>query len=123
LDLPHDVKFDEFYIEPDPEEEERVFNKLNPSGEDFIFVHDASSVIKRDLNHRKDLIIVGNDTSENIFHFVKIIKEAKEIHLIESSFKSIVDHLPTDGKLFFHDFFGAHPFGKTKKEWEVVNES
>ena len=30
--------------------------------------------------------------------------KAKEIHLIESSFKSIVEHFPTEGKLFFHDF-------------------
>lgn len=122
LNLPLNVKFDDFYIESDTEEEDRVFNKLNPSGEDFIFVHDESSEGKVDLNHRNDMIVVGNDVTENVFHFRKLIKEAKEIHLIESSFKSIVEHFPTEGDLFFHDF-GGHPLGKTKKNWEVIKHA
>ena len=119
LNLPLDVKFDEFYIESDTEEENRVFNKLNPSGENFIFVHNESSEGRVDLNHRDDIIVVGNDVTENVFHFSKVIREAKEIHLIESSFKSIVEHFPTKGELFFHEF-GGHPLGKTKKNWKVV---
>ena len=116
--IPPTVKDEYFYVEPDPEEEDRVYNKLNPNNEDFIFVHDESSVGKHKLDHRKDLLIVGNDSTENVFHFAKLINEAKEIHLIESCFKSIVEHLPTTGDLFFHDF-GGHPLGKTKKEWKV----
>jgi len=49
-----------------------------------------------------------------------ILKEAKEIHVMESSFKSVIEHLPSCDKIYFHDFRG-HPLGKTKKNWQIVN--
>ena len=109
----------------DVKEEERVFNKLNPENEDFIFVHDESSSGKVDLKIDTNLKIIKNDITENIFHFAKVLKEAKEIHLMESSFKSMAEHFPTDGELYFHDNRAEsvlkHPIGKLFKEWKVLN--
>ena len=121
LDIPLSVKDEYFYIKPDPEEEERVFQKLNPNKEEFIFVHDDPSrgfTIEMEEKY-SDIHQVKNDMSENIFHFAKILKEAKEIHVMESSFKSVIEHLPSCDKIYFHDFRG-HPLGKTKKNWEIV---
>ena len=47
------------------------------------------------------------------------LNKAKEIHVMESAFKSMVEHFPTEGKLVFHNN-REHPLGKTKKDWEVI---
>jgi len=119
FNFPYEIKIDYFKVDGDKEEEDRVFNKLNPDNEDFIFVHDESSTGEFDLNIETDLKIIRNNPSENIFYFLRILKEAKEIHLIESSFKSMVEHFPTTGELYFHDN-GEHPLGKHFKDWKIL---
>jgi len=125
FNIPSEIKYSHFRCESDEKEEERVFNKLNPENEDFIFVHDESSSGKVDLKIDTNLKIIKNDITENIFHFAKVLKEAKEIHLMESSFKSMAEHFPTDGELYFHDNRAEsvlkHPIGKLFKEWKVLN--
>ena len=119
LNIPHETKDDYFRVDVDEKEEQRVFEKLNPNDEDYIFVHDEPSTGKMDLEIKSNLKIIRNDISENIFHFTKILREAKEIHLVESSFKSMVEHFPTTGKLYFHEK-KEHPLGKHFKEWEIL---
>ena len=111
LNLPHEIKYEYFHIESDEEEEDRVYNKLNPDNEDFIFVHEESSMGVFPFNLDTDMKIIRNDVEENIFHFTKILNKAKEIHVMESAFKSMVEH--------FHNN-REHPLGKTKKDWEVI---
>jgi hypothetical protein len=118
LGIDLDIKQDFFYVEPDDDEEKRVFDKLNPTGEDYVFVHDDPAR-GFSIDIENNLKIIRNDISENIFNFAKIIEKAKEIHLMESSFKSMVEHYPTKGKLFFHDF-REHPLGKHEKDWTVI---
>ena len=119
LNLPYELKYNGFHVDPDEENENRVYNKLNPDNEDFIFVHEESSVGTFTLNFNTDMKIIRNDVDENIFHFTKILKKAKEIHVMESAYKSMVEHFPTEGKLFFHNV-REHPLGKTKKNWEII---
>ena len=69
-----------------------------------------------------DVHIIRNDITENIFHFCKLLEKAKEIHLMESAFKSLVEVLDTTDKIFFHNFReGASSFlGNTRKTWNEV---
>jgi len=120
LNMPHKIKIDYFKLKEDLHEENRVYNKLNPSNEEFIFVHDVSSVGKFSLNIESDLKMIKNDVSENVFHFTKILREAKEIHVIDSSFKCMLDMIPTTGKLHYHEI-KKYPLGNTFKDWEIVS--
>ena len=101
-----------------------VYNleKLNPLKEPFAFVHDDKErgfVIEPEHVDSK-LKIIKNDPTENVFHFAKIIEEAEEIHCMESVYKSLVDVLNPNGKLYFHDFRG-HPLGEEgEKKWKVI---
>jgi len=117
-----DEKRDSFQYHNDNEEEDRVFKKLNPDNKPYAFVHDdPSRGFEADTESvSPDLLIIKNDMSENMLDFSKIIQNADEVHCMESSFKSLVELLPTKGKLFFHDFRG-HPLGKSFKEWEIVH--
>ena len=113
---------DLFYYERDIENEERVLKKLNPFGEDYIFVHDDPSrgfVVNKE-HVRSDLKIIHNDISESVFDLIGVIQNATEVHCMESSLKSIVDMIPQKNKLFFHDFRG-HPLGRTFNEWTTIS--
>ena len=68
---PYEHRFNKFYFEREPEEEERVFNKLVPEGKEYVFVHDNPSkeyiidVNKIDPKYE----VIKNDITESIFHF------------------------------------------------------
>jgi hypothetical protein len=123
VQMPYEVRINYFHVERDPDEEERVLKKLNPSGEPFMFVHDDPArgfSVDRKYILNEDLKEVQNDISENAFHFLKVLEEAQEIHCMESSFKSLIDLYAQTDKLFYHDFRN-HPLGNyTNKKWEVI---
>lgn len=123
VNIPYNVRHEYFYLERDPKEEERVFNKLNPNNEPYIFVHeDVDRGFELDRKHFIDrsLHIVENDISENVFHFLKIIEEAEEIHCMESSFKTLIDIYAKQDKIFYHDFRNQ-PLGQNSLDtWKVI---
>ena len=122
LDLPLDLRYQLFYVEREIEAENQLFDKLT-NGEPYIFMHDdPSRGFTMDRSHflDKNLKVVENDSSQNIFHFIKIIEEAQEIHCMESSFKTLIDIYATQENLFFHDYRN-HPLGsQSNKNWKVV---
>ena len=121
--VPYEAKVNCFYIERDKKQEERVFLKLNPKNEPYIFVHDDPDrgyIIDYSLIINKNMKIIKNDKSENLFYFLKILENANEIHCMESSFKSLIEIYAKTEKLFFHDFRN-HPLGnKTNKKWRII---
>ena len=123
--IPTEDRWNQFYFKRDEAEEQRVFKKLNPTAEPYIFLHDDPDrgfIIDRDKVNPKGIKIIENDTSESIFHYVKIIKNAKEVHCMESSFKSLVELIRNSGDLYFHDFRG-HPLGNdsARAGWVIIN--
>ena len=124
MDIPYERRFDDFYYERDEDEEKRVYEKLNPDHEDYIFVHDdvnrGFEIPKEKLG---DMKIIRNDMEENLFNFGMILENAKEIHCMESAFRSLIETLDTTEKLFFHNFReGASGYlgNSTLKEWTEV---
>lgn len=88
--IPYIKKFENFYFERDYENENKVYDKLNPDNKQYIFVHDDESrgfTIKIDTNYK----IIRNDSSENIFHMLKIIENAEQIHCMSSSLLGMID--------------------------------
>tara|TARA_R110002020_G_scaffold238255_3_gene450716 strand:+ start:476 stop:1186 length:711 start_codon:yes stop_codon:yes gene_type:complete len=121
--LPLGLRYSGFYVEREIDAENTLFNKLT-EGEPYIFMHDdPSRGYVMDRSHFKDLDlrVVENDPEENIFHFLKIIEEAQEIHCMESSFKTLIDVYASQEDLFFHDFRN-HPLGKNSlSQWKTVS--
>ena len=87
---------------------------------DYIFIHDAYSNENPSMN--LDVIskgfpivkpIVG--LTNNIFDYIYLIKNAKEIHCVCSSFKNLIDSLSDiTCPLFFHKNRGSF---KDNKRW------
>lgn len=64
------------------------------------------------------------DKLKSILQYRIVIKWAKEIHVIDSSFLHLSEALPTTGKLFFHKYArdgGSLSNYKFRKQWEVLN--
>jgi len=106
------VRFNEFYIERDFQREENVYNELNPNNEKYIFVHDDSS---RGYSIDRSRLpteykIIENDMKYSVFDFMKIIENAEEIHMMQSSFKELVNsyRLPKP-KIFSHNYVRQYP--------------
>ena len=121
--IPYDIRQSYFYVERDLEAEKKLLQKLNPENLPFAFVHDDKDrgfTLDKSHIQNKELHIIENDTSENIFHFIGILEKAEEVHCMESSFKTLVDIYCDQEKLFFHDFRG-HPLGsQSNKNWKVI---
>lgn len=90
--LPWKYRNQKFYFERDYEQENRVLEKLNPSGEKFVFVHDDP---KRGfyIDLRSGYDIVKNDPTESFFNMLGVLEAAEEVHCMSSSFFCLIDCL------------------------------
>ncbi len=95
-------------------------NNVNPN--DYVLVHRDASNNTYELNiEGGNLIYIDKETDiyNNIFLYSKLIKDASEIHCINSSFVHLVDRIETSGKLIYHDVRGS--IIKLKKKWKIIN--
>jgi hypothetical protein len=88
------IKHEYFHIERDIDEENRVYQELildNNIG-DYIFIHekkDENILIDRNRIN-SDLPIIYADKKYKTFSLLKVIENAKECHIISSSFLSLL---------------------------------
>lgn len=106
-DLDFSVRFDEFYIEREIDKETEVFNRLNPNNEKYIFIHDDKSrgfkidESKIESTHKR----IYNDNSIPLFHYITLIENAEEVHVMQSSIKDLINSFKfTKPKFFLHEY-------------------
>ena len=82
-DINYDVLIDCFKFERDFELEENVYNNfIKEHGENYILVHESQ---ERPINPQSDFKVVSiGGITPNMFEFIKVLQNAKEIHLIDS---------------------------------------
>ena len=88
--VPWKFRNSKFYVKRDKEEEKRVFDKLNPSGEKYIFIHDDADR-GFNISVSSDIKIIRNDSSENVFNMMEVIERAEEVHCMSSSILCMID--------------------------------
>jgi len=99
--------------------------------EDYSVLHLEGSNVnfnKTDLKFKNlgDVVYIEKETDifKNIFYYLDILKNAKEIHCINSSFFCLVERVPTTGKLFFHNLKREHNVKNVTsfyKDWIFVD--
>lgn len=122
--VPWAYRNEKFFFQRDKKEEERVIEKLNPSREKFIFIHDDESRGFR-INVDSDYKIIKNDPSENIFNMLGILELAEEVHCMSSSFLCLIDCLDNKiniKKKFLHKSIRNVELGPNGllSKWEIV---
>jgi hypothetical protein len=98
--LPFEYKWSKFFLSRDFEKETEVYNELNPENEPYIFCHSV------DINRvRQDLKIINNDSRFLVTDFIKILENAEEVHVMQSSFKDLICCIKLDKpKCFLHNY-------------------
>ena len=134
------LRWDGFYYERDLDEEERVFQKLNPNDEEYCFIHDPGNnqhisdgkwrgVIKDEtVQHastRNNLKLIRNDISIPIINLGLVLERASELHLMESSIRCLIEGLDTTNVRHFHHRYIKDSYcldNGTMKCWMVIEE-
>jgi hypothetical protein len=90
------------------------FPDIEPT--DYIFLHQTSSTVIKRVNRNliKHDIVFEPDVgfTDNIFDYVGILKNAKEVHCIDSSFLFLADSLNLACKMHYHVYakeYNPHP--------------
>ena len=125
LNVPFEFRFSKCYWKRDYKNEKRVFKKLVKKNKPYAFIHDDKDqnliISKKNINRK--LNIVRNDKKELIFNFGLILERATELHLMESSFRQIVEVLNTKNiKLYLYKgrpekAHSTELFNKKRQEW------
>jgi len=123
LKIPFKYRFKYSYWKRDKKRENNLYKKL-VKNKNYAFVHDDPSrnfLIKNDFIN-PSLQIIRNSSKVNIFDYGKILEKAKEIHVMESSIRCMLETLNTGkSKHFLYDFVGgpwkSMPFKVKSKQW------
>lgn len=113
LNLSYNISFDYFnpnYIEFKNKNLLKYLRKYYKCHDKYIILHIESSTGTydiRDLNLKSDLPYIliekKSDVFSNILYYLDALKEAEEVHCINSSVYTLVDRISTNGKLYFHN--------------------
>tara|TARA_Y100000590_G_C15622628_1_gene978189 strand:- start:379 stop:1170 length:792 start_codon:yes stop_codon:yes gene_type:complete len=134
FNIDYSKRFELTYWKRDYIKEEKLYNKLVKK-ENYAFVHDdhGRDFVIKDENISRDAQIIRNSNEHSIFDYSKIIEKAKEIHVMESSIRCMLEYLNTkNSKHFLYKFKsdkrGSIPFYNNKneivgssKEWKIID--
>jgi hypothetical protein len=120
LNLPINIRYDNFKINRDLENENILYNNLiNIIGDKYnIIIDDEKKNIVINDNHIKNEYPIfklssnstnknkelNTITSDNIFNYIKILKNAQEIHTINSSIAMLIDALDIQVKTYIYAY-------------------
>jgi hypothetical protein len=97
-ELPFEYRFSKFSFLRDFDKENEAYNYVNPNNEEYIFVH--GSLDKNKI--RTDLKIIENPIEFGVFDILKIIENATEVHIMESSIKCLVNSYIFEKPSFYY---------------------
>ena len=113
--LEYGLRYSNFRLPRHIEGSEELYQELT-QGEPYMLVHrctgDMPDGIRIDLTGFRNGFDLPNDLkiieiqegiTDNMMHYVKLIQNAQEIHVVPSSFHCLVESIDTKAKLFFHD--------------------
>ena len=134
LKIKYEKRFSNCYWKRDVKEENRVFKKLvkNPKKK-YAFVHDEPFLnYKIDRSFIKsNYKIIKNDKKEMIFNLGKVIENASELHLMESSIRNMTEFLRLKAKKKYLYIWRRRKLAPiynirkqkivgTKKNWKII---
>jgi hypothetical protein len=115
-------KYSAAKVSRDSDAEECCYSELVPDDEEYIFVHDESSVGTFDLQLPDGYKVIKPTSRDyRLLDFLKVIENAKQVHCIDSSFLNMIDVIVDRDELYFHHI--KHPAGRPtlKDSWTIIN--
>lgn len=125
-DIGFNKRWDSFKVERDTIKENELIANLNIK-EDYVVIHDDSS---RGMNINESLIDskyrkirVDKSLSTNIFDYIGLLENAKEIHVIDSCFMFMIDSLNFVDNIYIHRYsrqLDQFNSPKLKNNWKII---
>ena len=136
FNIPFKFRYTKSFWKRDLISEKKLFNKLT-NKKKYAFIHDDASrgLIIDEKHISKNLKIIRNNNNELIFNYGLLLENADEIHIMESSFRQLMETLNIKTKKLFlykgRDRYHAIPLqnkatGKligTRFNWKVINSN
>ena len=126
-----DLRWDNFIISRNKEKEQLLYSRL-VTNQPYIFLHEdqiRGMVINRNLITTKinivEPLIQGDEFT--VFDYLKIIENATEIHVIESSFAHLIESVGIQGSKFAHRYARSlvmHDYRQTptyRHDWKIIS--
>jgi len=124
-------RWDDFKVVRDFEHENKFFNRFKLKKDSYIFLHEDKNrglKIKEKYIVNKELSIFTPEESytDNIFDYLTLIENAKEIHCIDSCFKLLIDSLFSNREnLFYHlhlenNIIKDYTFSQSRINWNII---
>ena len=134
LKINYSDRFKLTYWKRDNTKEENLYNQLVKK-KDFVFIHDdpGRNFIISEKNISKEFQIIKNSYQYSIFDYCKIIENAKEIHVMESSVRCMLEFLNTkNSKHFLYNFVNGpwksipyynknNEIVGSSKKWKIID--
>jgi hypothetical protein len=130
--IPFEKKFEDFYVKRDEKIENEVCAILNPMNIPYVFIHQDTTrgfTMNMDYIKDKDLKIIESnfkfDGSKDylVFHYMKLIEEAQEVHVMESAFKCMIDgYIKQKDNMFFHKYMREGVSAVGRAYWNIINK-
>ncbi len=118
-------RWNNFKCERDFKRELIFFEKFNLIKKEYIFVHDdnfRNFNIRNEFLKNKKVIRPIPELTKNVFDYLTLIENAKEIHCMDSSFRMMIDSFNFENELFFHTYCRpSKDFAKSKLNWKLIN--
>jgi hypothetical protein len=127
-DVPYELRFDGFTFNRNNDEENRIYNELNPNNEPYVFVAIDDPSRGMVAPSRKclttNLKIIENPKEHNVLHLGKLLENAEEVHVMDSSIRCMIDCRKvfnmTKPKLFIHAWRGCIWGNSTLLSWNII---
>lgn len=130
--IDYSKRFELTYWKRDLSKEKELYNEL-VQNENYVFVHDDPSrgFVIPDSLISNEFQIIRNSYAHSIFDYCKIIENSKEIHVMESSTRCMLEYLNTErSKHFLYNFsngpwksipyYNSHnEMTGSSKDWEI----
>ena len=132
--IKYSKRFEFTYWKRDLQSENKLYDRL-VKNEDYIFIHDdpQRGFVISDKNVDTNFQIIRNSNQYNIFDYAKILENAREIHVMESSIRCMLEFLNTiNASHYLYNFINgpwkSMPFYNEKNEitgsvknWKIIN--
>ena len=125
--VPYELRFDNFLYNRNIDEENRIYNTLNPNNEPYIFVaidDQSRKMISPSRNCLNSKIkIIDNPKEYSIIDLGKILENASELHLMESSIRCLIEakiYNIDKPKLYLHAWRGAIWGNNSIHNWNLI---
>lgn len=124
--IPYEYRFTKFSLPYNEKRNEDAYSELVGDAKNYIFVHDdpiRGYNIQPAHDVQNNLKIIRNDVRFGIFDYVKILRNATEIHAMPSSFYCLIESIEgIKGNLFCYPIRNANLSNTTRYKWNIISK-